>query len=186
MSVWLEYFEQGLPYEEFLLKYGLDDARQRWQEQYERVELSEPQRQLLQSFQRDVLLLCLASPWCGDCTLQVPILGRFAAETERVKLRLLERDEVPELRDQLLVNGGRRIPVVLFLSEDGYEAARYGDRTLSRYRYLASRELGQTVAGAPKDEQELLRAMVSEWLNELERVHWLLRLSPRLRKLHCD
>ncbi len=186
MSEWLEYFERGLPYDEFLDKYGLDDARQRWQAQYERVKLTDDQRQVLASFQRDVLLLCLASAWCGDCAAQVPILARFASECQHVRLRLLERDEVPELRDQLLVNGGRRIPVVVFLSEDGYEAARYGDRTLHRYRYLAQQELGQPIAGAPRDEQGLLTAMVQDWLNELERVHWLLRLSPRLRKKHCD
>jgi len=186
MSMWLEYFEQALPYEQFLERYGLEDARARWDRQLQRIALNEAQQRLLHALQRDVLLLCLASAWCGDCAAQVPILARFAEESERVRLRLVERDSLPQLRDMLLINGGRRIPVVVFLSEDGHEVARYGDRTLSRYRYLARAELGEAIAGAPQSEQELLDAMIQEWLNELERVHWLLRLSPRLRRMHCD
>jgi hypothetical protein len=28
--------------------------------------------------------------------------------------------------------------------------------------------------------------IVQDWLNEFERVQWMLRLSPRLRKIHGD
>ena len=32
----------------------------------------------------------------------------------------------------------------------------------------------------------LLAAVTQDWLNELERIQWLLRLSPRLRQMHGD
>jgi len=32
----------------------------------------------------------------------------------------------------------------------------------------------------------LLAQVTQDWLNEFERVQWLLRLSPRLRKIHGD
>jgi len=32
----------------------------------------------------------------------------------------------------------------------------------------------------------LLPAVTQDWLDEFERVQWLLRLSPRLRQLHRD
>ncbi len=183
---WMHYFGRGLTYEHFLEEYGTDADRRAWQAVYERVLLTDGQRQVLHSFQRDVYALCLASAWCGDCAAQCPIFARFAEETERIRLAFIERDAEPELRDYLKVNGGHRIPVVVFLSEDGYEAGRYGDRSLSRYRYLVERQLGLAVSQPLVDEDTLLRLVTQEWLNEFERIHWMLRLSPRLRKLHCD
>jgi hypothetical protein len=32
----------------------------------------------------------------------------------------------------------------------------------------------------------LLALVTQDWLNEFERIQWLLRLSPRLRQLHGD
>jgi hypothetical protein len=32
----------------------------------------------------------------------------------------------------------------------------------------------------------LLAQVTQDWLNEFERIQWLLRLSPRLRQLHRD
>ena len=49
---------------------------------------------------------------------------------------------VPELRDLLAINGGHRVPVVVFLSEDWFEVSRYGERTVSIYRRLAAEQLG--------------------------------------------
>jgi hypothetical protein len=60
----------------------------------------------------------------------------------------------------------------VFFSEDGFEVARYGERTLATYRRLAGEATGGDVA--------------ADWLREFERVQWILRLSPRLRKLHGD
>jgi hypothetical protein len=37
---------------------------------------------------------------------------------------------------------------------------------------------------APGDR--LLAEVTQDWLDEFERVQWLLRLSPRLRRLHGD
>ena len=79
------------------------------------------------------------------------------------------------------------MPVLVFFSEDGYEVARYGERTLSKYRAMmrdmtgASCPTGIVVSGDP-----LLAQVTQDWLNEFERVQWLLRLSPRLRARHGD
>jgi hypothetical protein len=48
----------------------------------------------------------------------------------------------------------------------------------------------QTDAGCPTGitaaGDALLAHVTQDWLNEFERVQWLLRLSPRLRRLHRD
>ena len=87
-------------------------------------------------------VLCLAGTWCGDCIQQCPVFDHFAQATGYINLRFVDRDAVPLLRDALAINGGHRVPVVVFLSEDWFEVARYGERTLSIYRRLASEQLG--------------------------------------------
>ncbi|MFS8582478.1 MAG: thioredoxin family protein [Limnochordales bacterium] len=184
---WKNWFDQGLPYDEFVNKYGNDNERSRWQSVYERIRLAPEQEELLKSFVREMNVLVLAATWCGDCVNQGPIYRRFEEANDRIQVRFLERDEVPELRDALKINGGARIPVVVFLSEDFFECARLGERPLSMYRQLA---YSQLESGRPTDiagsGDELLARATAEWLNEFERIHWMLRLSPRLRKVHGD
>ena len=44
----------------------------------------------------------------------------------------------------LQVCGGNRVPVLVFFSEDGFEAARCGDRTLAKYRAMMQDQAGPT------------------------------------------
>lgn len=154
---------------------------------YEAVTVSPEQQALLQSFQRDMKLLVLAGTWCGDCVNQCPVLQRIAESSPRIELRFLDRDEHPDVREELAINRGYRIPMVVFLSEDFVEVARYGERTLSIYRQMAAERLGPACpVGVVPPGPDLLRNVTQEWLNEVERVQLLLRLSPRLRQLHGD
>jgi len=77
--------------------------------------------------------------------------------------------------------------VVVFLSEDFFECGRYGDRTLSKYREMASTLLGAACpTGIIKPDSSLLEAVTAEWLAEFERIQLMLRLSQRLRTRHGD
>lgn len=184
---WEATFSSALPYDEYLSRYGTDVHRQRWQGVYDRVQLTGEQRELLQGFQRDMNVLVISGTWCGDCANQLPILRRFEEASDRIHLRFLERDEVPDLRDQLKINGGARVPVVIFLSEDFHECARYGERVLAFYRQMAKDHLGPACpVGIVPPGEELLSQATAEWLAEFERIQLMLRLSPRLREKHGD
>ena len=85
------------------------------------------------------------------------------------------------------INGGDRVPVVLFLSEDNEFCGLAGDRTLSRYRAVAAKQLGPSCpTGIVLPPTEEIAATLQDWVNEIERVQWMLRISPRLRKKHND
>ena len=109
---------------------------------HERFSLTSGQQALLAGFTRQMPVLCLAGAWCGDCINQCPVFDHFARITSSIDLRFIDRDARPELRDLLLINGGQRVPVLVFLSEDWFEVSRYGDRTVSLYRRLAAEQLG--------------------------------------------
>ena len=132
-------------------------------------------------------VLCLAGAWCGDCVNQCPTFDHFAAAAPAIRLRFLDRDAHPDAQEALRINGGNRVPVVVFFSEDGQEAARFGERTLSKYRQMMLEQAGASCpTGITLGNDPLLAQVTQDWLNEFERVQWLLRLSPRLRQKHND
>lgn len=73
-------------------------------------------------------LLVLAEDWCGDASSTVPILARFADAVPGMALRLLRRDEHPEVMDRYLTNGSRSIPIVIVLDEGFRELGHWGPR----------------------------------------------------------
>ncbi len=183
---WQPIFEQALSYKRFLAEYGGSMHTGRWRGMYDSVRLGEAQRALLAGFTRQMNVLCLAGAWCGDCVNQCPILQRFAEAAPVIDLRFLDRDVRPEIREELSINGGQRVPVVVFCSEDWFECGRFGDRPLSVYRRMAQTQLGAACPTGISDGSGGLEEVAQEWLNEFERVQLILRLSSRLRQMHAD
>jgi Thioredoxin len=179
--------DAGLRYHAFLETHGTAEHRRRWAGVYQAVELTAAQRELLSGFKRQMKVLCLAGAWCGDCVNQCPIFERFAEATPTLDVCYFDRDAHADLAAEVEICGGARVPVVVFLAEDGEQVGWYGDRTLSQYQQLARDQLGPscpTGIGAP--DKSLLAAVTQDWLNEFERVQLLLRLSSRLRQQHGD
>ena len=184
---WHESYSKGLSYQEYLSKYGTPQHQQRWQAVYDRVHLTDAQQALLAGFEREMYLLCVAGAWCGDCVREGPILQHIANASPKISLRFLDRDDHPDLAAQLAINDGLRIPMVLLLSEDFFECARFGERTLATYRKIAAEQLGPACpTGIVAPGEDYLAVVTQEMLNEVERVQLMLRLSPRLRKKHGD
>jgi thiol-disulfide isomerase/thioredoxin len=180
-------FDQGLPYDKFLAKYATDEQRRRWSGVHSQVVLEEEQKGLLKSFGREMKVLVTAGTWCGDCVNQCPIFAHFAAVNEKIRIHYFDRDDHPDLAQELSICGGPRVPSMLFLSEDGFPCGRAGDRTLSAYREIASRQIGPTCpTGIAPPNKTILQNVVQEWLNEFERIQLMLRTSSRLRQLHGD
>ncbi|GIW96152.1 MAG: hypothetical protein KatS3mg110_4193 [Pirellulaceae bacterium] len=183
---WRDLFQKGVRYDQFLERYGTAAERQRWREVGRQVSLSAEQIRRLQMFRRQMHVLCLAGVWCGDCAEQCPILAAFASHCPQIDLRFLDRDEHPELSEYVSICGGKRVPVVIFLSEDDFLTGWYGDRTLAKYRQLAAQCDGAACPTGLVTDHELLAAVTDDWLDEFERHQWILRTSPRLRSKHGD
>jgi hypothetical protein len=73
-------------------------------------------------------LLVMVEDWCGDAVNTVPLLARLAELVESFDLRIVGRDESPELMNSHLTNGSRSIPVVMVLDEDFVEHGWWGPR----------------------------------------------------------
>lgn len=186
-EAWKTAFDAAFSYHDFLTRYATPDQRSRWDAFHARVSLTPHQTKVLSGFVRRMPVLVLSGAWCGDCVNQCPIFAHFAAAAPSIDLRFLDRDARPDIAAHLKVCGGQRVPVVAFFSEDFTPVLFYGDRTLAAYRAAASAQIGDSCAsGAVAPPVDQIAAVVSDWLDQFERVHLILRLSARLRQLHGD
>jgi len=186
MSRFADEFRKGLDYRDFLDQHGTPEHRDRWQKVYEEITLGDHQLAVLSGFVREMKVIVLAGAWCGDCVNQCPIFERFAEANPAIQVRYLDRDENPELTERLSVNGGHRVPVVVFLSEDDFLCGIFGDRTLAKYRAMAAGIEASPSGSGADDGWSLLQLVTGEWLDEFERMQLMMRTSGRLRKLHDD
>ena len=187
MSFLLDQFASGDRYDRYVTR-GNDEQQRRWRQVYDAARLTDAQKELVGSFVREMKILVFSGIWCGDCVEQCPLIGRIAeTNRERIDLRFVERHKAEELPPELRMNGGSRVPIVLFFSEDSEWCATAGDRTINRYRAIARRRLGPICStGIVVPEKEELDATLCDWLDEVERVQLMLRLAPRLREKYQD
>lgn len=180
-------FERARPYREYVAT-GAPAHRDNWARAEALIQLTADQADLVGGFVRRMHILVISGTWCGDCVQQGPMIAAIAAANPpKVEARFLDRDEHLDLAEQVRIAGGLRVPTAIFASEDFEFVSLLGDRTLARYRAIASEKLGASCplpgASLPGDQAA---ATLQDWMNEVERVQLILRLSPRLRERHQD
>ena len=185
-AAWASAYARGLPYDEFLDRFATEPQRNNWNEALEAITLTAEQTALLESFPREMHVLVLAGAWCGDCVSQCPIFEAFARVCPKLKIRYVDRNAEPPIAALMTTCGAARVPSVAFLSEDGHLCGRYGDKTLAKYRDLASQLAGDVCSTGFGEPAAMRAAVIAEWLGQFERIEWMLRLSGRLRSLHGD
>jgi len=177
----------GQPYDDYVAT-GKPEQQDNWKKIYDQAALTDAQRQLIAGFTRQMKIIGLSGVWCGDCVQQCPLIQRIAeANPDAIDLKWIDRDDHIDLQEQVKINAGNRVPVLVFCAEDFQFVSWFGDRTLTRYRAMAQRQLAGAcpLPGAPVPDDELAGTL-QDWLDEFERVQLLLRLSGRLRKKHND
>jgi len=183
---WRDCFKQALEYDAYLATAD-ERHQQRWRDAELRTTLTAEEAHRLGSITRVINLLVMSGAWCGDCVRQGPIFLRIAEAAPMIRLRWIDRETSPKLRDMLRINGAMKVPVAVYLSEDFYEVGRFGDRPLSIYRAKAQRELGAACeTGIVPPSEEALRTEISEWVDITEWMYLILRTAPMLRERHGD
>lgn len=100
-------------------------------------------------------LLVLAEDWCGDASNTIPYLQKFVERVPGLELRVLRRDEHPEVMDRYLTNGSRSIPIVIALDEEFGEVGHWGPRPWELQEWVMTNR-----AAIPKAD---LYPMVRRW-----------------------
>ena len=70
----------------------------------------------------------LTEAWCGDAAQNLPVIAKVAQLNPHITLTLLLRDEHPEIMEAYLTHGGKSIPKLIAVTEDGAELFTWGPR----------------------------------------------------------
>lgn len=99
-----------------------------WEEFFRRAVVPQGLLDRAQALRMGWKLLALSEGWCGDAANTLPYLARLAQASTRLELRVLSRDEHPDLMDAHLTGAARSIPVVLILDDHFREVGWWGPR----------------------------------------------------------
>ncbi|MDI6401755.1 thioredoxin family protein [Balneolaceae bacterium ANBcel3] len=75
----------------------------------------------LKALKKNQIWLGIAEAWCGDVPANVTALAKLSVAVPTVSLRLVLRDEHPDLMDAYLTNGSRSIPKIIALDAETLE-----------------------------------------------------------------
>lgn len=92
------------------------------------VELTDTLQERLAAVSTSWTWLVLTEAWCGDAAQSVPVMNKMAEASSYITLKLLLRDEHPEVTDAYLTNGSRSIPKLICLTEDLRVVGTWGPR----------------------------------------------------------
>lgn len=120
-----EAFENGLTPAEYTLL--LDEDQRALHATYERRAVVSPEAAARIRSAGTSHVLVITEPWCGDSLAILPGILRLFEEAG-IEVRIVRRDEHPDLIDQYLTNGGRSIPIAVILDEAFDERFHWGPR----------------------------------------------------------
>lgn len=73
--------------------------------------------------------LVITESWCGDAAQVLPIMNKVAELSSDIELKVVLRDEHPELMDEFLTHGSRSIPKLIAYDCEHHEIiAEWGPR----------------------------------------------------------
>lgn len=133
--------------------------------------------QKMLSLQTPMIWLVLTEAWCGDAAQNIPAIVKVADASPLVEVKLLLRDENPDLMDAYLTDGGRSIPKLIALDANTLEVlGTWGPRpataqtmvTDARKENMPFKEMAEKLHGwYAKDRSRTLQQeftnLIAEW-----------------------
>ena len=155
-------FATGLTWKEYLAQMG--DTRTRTEENYQKVRLTDEERQFFGGVGVVRYVLMLAENWCGDVHRNSPLIPRIVDAMPNCELRVFFRDQNLDLTDCFLNNGYRSIPIVVFFDKDWNEIGRWIERPAAATQRMFGIR-AKTLDVAPPDQQD---AAMTEFRKQLQ------------------
>lgn len=87
----------------------------RW---HKKLVLSESEVNTVKAFNKQIIWLVITESWCGDAAHVMPVINKVSELNDNIHLRVVLRDENPELMDLFLTNESRSIPKLIMLDEE--------------------------------------------------------------------
>lgn len=72
----------------------------------------------IQDIQVPLYILTITEAWCGDAAQIVPAVHTLIKDNRNLEMRVILRDEHSELMNHFMTNGGKAIPIFVFVSKE--------------------------------------------------------------------
>lgn len=86
-----------------------------------KVIIPEENIQKLLNLKKEYTWLVIAEGWCGDVAQLLPVLNKLAIITPRIEMKIVFRDDNPQLMNLFLTNGSKSIPKLIILDHNTKE-----------------------------------------------------------------
>ena len=141
MAVTPERLNAGMTYEEF--KASMTRNRERLEANERNFSPKHDDLAVFTNLPHALEVLVIAADWCGDVIANLPILGRLAAESGKLNLRLFEREANLDLMAEYMNGPYQSIPVFAFFDPDFREVGRWIERpkSITQLRARLQREM---------------------------------------------
>ncbi|HWI48362.1 MAG TPA: thioredoxin family protein [Rummeliibacillus sp.] len=155
------YFKEGLPIKDYMEQ--MTALKEESFNVYNNFQLPQDEHFLSLLNEKKPHILAITEDWCGDAMMNNPIIRRIAEEAD-LEIRAVFRDRNLELIDQYLTNGGRSIPVYLFLNDEGNVIGKWGPRAPQLQEYVLKKKSELPAQDDPTfaDKQKALFTGITE------------------------
>jgi len=137
-----KFWDQAVSYEEYIkeaneriknpktqqdtdYKFYYELGLQRMNRMNEKYVPNKEQLSKLESKNFNGKILIISEPWCGDASQSIPVIVKFFHKNE---IRITYLNQEPSLIENYLTEGGKSIPIVIFIDENFDEIAHWGPR----------------------------------------------------------
>lgn len=134
-----DYFEKGITYEEYLinleaeLNSGIESKNSsyllmNWQRS-NRIEKTLILDSKFETIEQTINWLVISEHWCGDASQILPVIHKISlASKGKINLKMIYRDQYPELIEKHLTKGSKSIPKLIQLDENYLFIKDWGPR----------------------------------------------------------
>ena len=150
-------FNQGMTTQEYIDQIKVN--KQPFLDIYQGVEVPTEARALFESQAEPLRLAVFTADWCGDAVSTTPAILRLAESTDKIEVKIFNRDEELALTDSFLPeHRAGTVPVFVVLDSSMNEIARFIETALTLVPTLDAMDeaIAKEVAG---ESEENARAM---------------------------
>lgn len=162
--------EQTDAYKEYTV---LNDQRmKRWDKT---LKISDEEVAKINRFKQKIVWLVITESWCGDAAPTLPVMNKITQLNSNIDLKIVMRNQYPQLMDLFLTNGKMSIPKLIMIDQNTFEVFGTWGPLPSKAMILASEykeRHGQLTAAFKEDLQG--------WFNADKGQHTLLDLIQLL------
>lgn len=144
------------------------------------IKLSPDQTEFFQNLRTRQTWLVFLESWCADGAQTIPVLNKIAEVSANIDLKIILRDEHPELMNNFLTNGTRSIPKLIILDKDLEVMETWGPRSNTATQMVSDykKEYGKIDAD--------FKAKLQVWYNKDRGISIINELIDLVQKLEKD